>query len=92
MKTNLELYGLENVEFTLYGLDDNYNVLKIEYMPKHASEPIILRSKIIRVGDAISEKMSWLNEVIDEEMYTKEVDNREDYRHLKKIKKQFCFE
>ena len=62
--TNLEYYGLENIEFREEPAISNNIILNIAYNAKHSKEPITLKRKIVvnRFESIRDAKVKWLLE------------------------------
>ena len=89
---NLEYYKIDNLNFVVNTLNDDHSVLRIEYIPKHSKENIILKSMVVRNENIVQAKIAWALEELDQYDYSEIVDDPENYKHMVKAKKQYCFD
>ena len=89
---NLEYYKIDNLNFVVNTLNDDHSFLRIEYIPKHSKENIILKSMVVRNENILQSKITWAFEELDQYDYSRIVDDPENYKHMAKAKKQYCFD
>ena len=95
--TNLEYYQASNLYMNQWRLSDNSDlvVFRVDYIPKHTKETIVLFSKVVEEKDLNKAKYEWLLEEHEDLKLSRNDIINEDTMNVPKhakVHRQFCFE